>query len=131
MCGVRRKNRVFVYQNIKISTIFISLISYMRSYGLWAIFWDFAILNTVEMNAFIYPASLYTIGNLVFVNSVVMLPCCWIIQAVHAAFLTIHVHLDGCGLKIPTKCNKVVFSAASVVNRCSCVHLLYKQHISK
>ena len=34
----RRKKRVFIYQNIKISTKFDSLISYMRSYALWAIF---------------------------------------------------------------------------------------------
>ena len=32
----RRKNRVFVYQNIKFSTKSDSLISYMRSYELWA-----------------------------------------------------------------------------------------------
>ena len=34
----RRKKRVFIYQNIKISTKFDSLISYMRSYRLWVIF---------------------------------------------------------------------------------------------
>ena len=43
-----------------------------------------AILNTVELDAFIYPASLYTSGKLVFVGCVVVLTGVWIVQAVYA-----------------------------------------------